>query len=228
MMKVGDIEVTTKQYRFLLRQLIDDKQKLSGKRVVITCANRKSAYHKTLNAIGTIKNASSGSEIGILLDEFTNPSSVKGLFWYRYDEFELLEEESEEMNMGKLTGFKAVAVVKQGYGTYHFAIYDDGVDYLPGDKIMVSGQDNILTIEEVISPEMAEQRYKGSITAEVIGMVDTSLYETRVAKRKEADELKKSMDKAIKEMQEVDKYEMYAKQNPALKEMLNKYKSLVG
>lgn len=98
----------------------------------------------------------------------------------------------------------------------------------PGDKIAVSGQDQILTVEEIISPEVAAARYKGNITSEVIWKLDTSAYQERIGKRKEADELKKSMDKVIKEMQEVDKYEMYANQNPALKEMLNKYKVLVG
>lgn len=219
--------MTTRQFKFMLKQLDYDKHKLNGKRVVITYANRKKAYHDTLGAIGTIKNTSSGSEFGVLLDEHTNPSSSKGLFWFSSDEFKFVEE-SEDISMSKLTGFKAVAVVKQGYGTYHFAVYDDGVDYLPGDKVMVSGQDNILIIEEIISPEMAEVRYKGNITAEVIGKVDTSSYQARVTKRKEADELKKSMDRAIKEMQEVDKYEMYAKQNPALKDMLDRYKDLVG
>ena len=219
--------MTTRQFKFMLKQLDYDKHKLNGKRVVITYANRKKAYHDTLGAIGTIKNTSSGSEFGVLLDEHTNPSSSKGLFWFSSDEFKFVEE-SEDISMSKLTGFKAVAVVKQGYGTYHFAVYDDGVDYLPGDKVMVSGQDNILIIEEIISPEMAEVRYKGNITAEVIGKVDTSSYQARVTKRREADELKKSMDRAIKEMQEVDKYEMYAKQNPALKDMLDRYKDLVG
>ena len=41
------------------------------------------------------------------------------------------------------------------------------------------------------------------------------------------DELKKEMDKMIKAMDESKKYEMYAEENPNLKEMLNEYKSLV-
>lgn len=130
--------------------------------------------------------------------------------------------------MNKLTGYKEVAVVDQGYNKYHFAIYDDTMKYQAGDRAIVSGSDHIHTIAEIITPEEAARRFKGNITAEVIGKIDTSAYEERVAKRKAAEELKKSMDKVIKEMQEVDKYEMYAKQNSALKDMLNKYKELVG
>lgn len=135
--------------------------------------------------------------------------------------------ESEENNMSKLTGYKAVAVVNQGYKDYHFAIYEDNMEYHVGDKVIVSGSDTIHTITEIITQVEATQRFKGDITAEVISIVDMSAYEERVEKRKAAEELKKSMDKAIREMQEVDKYEMYAKQNPVLKDMLDKYKELV-
>lgn len=214
----------------MLRKLNNNRHALNGKRVMITCANRKSKYYETLYAIGSIKNTSNGTEFGILLDNFSNESSAKGLFWFRYDEFEFLKEESEENNMSKLTGFKAVAVVKQGCSVYHFAIFDDGMKYQAGDKVAVSGasKDYLLTIDEVITPEEAAQKYSGNITAEVIDIVNMYNYEERVNKRKAAEDLKKSMDKAIKEMQEVDKYEMYAKQNPALKDMLDQYKKLVG
>lgn len=130
--------------------------------------------------------------------------------------------------MTKLTGFKAVAVIEQGYGDYHYAIYDDGTYYQVGDKVFVSGNKEIQTIKEIIAPKEASQRFDKNITAEVIGRIDTISYDRRVAKRKEAEELKKSMDKIIKEMDEVNKYEMYAKQNPELAEVLNKYKVLVS
>lgn len=55
---------------------------------------------------------------------------------------------------------------------------------------------------------------------------NTSAYEERVAKRKEATELKKKMDQVIKQMDESNKYEMYAERNPELKDMLETYKKL--
>lgn len=36
------------------------------------------------------------------------------------------------------------------------------------------------------------------------------------------------MDAMIKQMDETNKYEMYAEQNPELKELLESYKELVG
>lgn len=279
-------------YKSVLRSLGYDRHKMRGRRVRITNANRKSNYGKTLNAIGTIKNTSSGIEYGILLDDLRNPSSEKGLFWFKPDEFEflnteseennmefkigdtvkvirvgfesygmvgiiikddlsnypncvlvkfdnwngkklektlyirkenLVEVESEENNMAKLTGYKKVAVIDSHY----YAVYDDGMEYQVGSRVIVSGSDLIHTISEIITLEEASKRFKGDITAEVITVVDTSAYDKRVAKRKEAEELKKNMDKVIKEMDEVNKYELYAKQNPDLKEMLDKYKELL-
>ena len=132
--------------------------------------------------------------------------------------------------MAKLTGYKQVAEIKQNYGTYYYAIYDDGRKYYPGDKVIVSGAANgtVQTIEEIIDLEEAAKRMGNkNITAEIISYVDTSAYEERVEKRKAAEKLKKVMDKVIKEMDENSKYEMYAERNPELKEMLNAYKELV-
>lgn len=132
--------------------------------------------------------------------------------------------------MSKLTGYKAVAVIKQGYAFkhYHFAIYDDGFDYQPGDKVILSNSNDIWTINEIITPEEATARYNKSITAEVVCKVDTNSYEKRVQKRKAIEKLKRDMDKKIKEMDESKKYEMYAAESPDLKNMLESYKALVN
>ena len=143
---------------------------------------------------------------------------------------ENLIKQGENIMAAKLTGYKQVAAIKQGYSTYYYAIYDDGRKYYPGDSVIVSGAASgmVQKIEEIVDPEEAAKRMGNkSITAEVIAYVDTSAYEERVAKRKEAVELKKKMDQVIKQMDESNKYEMYAERNPELKEMLEAYKKLV-
>ena len=133
------------------------------------------------------------------------------------------------MKKEKLTGYKKVAVIQTdgcGYN-YNFAIYDDGVDYCPGDKVMVSGNDRIQTIEEVITAEEAKERFGGDIDAQVIGRIDTTAYDKRVEKGKEAKRIKDEMDKKVKEMDELLKYEMYAKQSPEFLTLLDQYKELV-
>ena len=146
---------------------------------------------------------------------------------YRADELARIIEEDNVMV--KLTGYKQVAAIKQGYSTYYYAIYDDGRKYYPGDKVLVSGVASgvVHTISEIIDADEADRRMGNkSITAEVIAYVDTTAYEERVAKRKEATELRKKMDQVIKEMDESNKYEIYAERNPELKEMLETYKKL--
>lgn len=148
---------------------------------------------------------------------------------YTYYEYDLyLIEKKEDKQMAKLTGFSKVAVIRQGCIDYHFAIYDDGYSYEPGNKVMVSGDDKVKTINEIITPEEAAERFKKNITAEVICPVDTSAYDERVNKRKAAEDLKKKMDDAIKKMDEEYKYEMYAEKNADLKAMLDQYRELVG
>lgn len=141
----------------------------------------------------------------------------------------LSEGDVLNMKKEKLTGYKKVAVIQTdgcGYN-YNFAIYDDGVDYCPGDKVMVSGNDRIQIIKEVITPEEAKERFGGDITAEVIGRINTAAYDKRVEKRKEAKRIKEEMDKKVKEMDELLKYEMYAKQSPEFLALLDQYKELV-
>lgn len=153
-----------------------------------------------------------------------------GLSYYFYEDELILISKKENEQMAKLTGYKQVAAIKQNYGTYYYAIYDDGRKYCPGDKVIVSGaaSGTVHTISEVIDAEEAVNRMGNkNITAEVIAYVDTSAYEERVAKRKEAEELKKKMDQVIKQMEENNKYEMYAEKNPELKEMFETYKKLI-
>ena len=148
-----------------------------------------------------------------------------------YDSVQKISNEEGENIMGtKLTGYKQVAEIIQMGKPYYYAIYDDDRKYYPGDSVIVSGAASgmVQKIKEIVDPEEAAKRMGNkSITAEVIAYVDTSAYEERVAKRKEAVELKKKMDQVIKQMDESNKYEMYAERNPELKEMLETYKKLV-
>lgn len=129
--------------------------------------------------------------------------------------------------MAKLEGFSKVAVVKWGYRMqYHFAIYDDGNDYKIGDMVALSDNNPNAKINEIISVEEARERYKKDITAEVIGKVDVSAYEKRVAQRKKKEELKKELDKRKKEIQKKLDDEYYASKDNLYAEMLKRYESL--
>lgn len=173
---------------------------------------------------------------GIIVKENADIVQVEfdnGIILYLYKK-DVVIIESEDNNMAKLEGYKAIAVTKEGcYGKkYFYAIYDDGKVYVAGDEIVVSGANNgVLTIEEIITPDECNR----NITAEVICKVDTSAYDKRVEERKEkaerkkeADKIKKQMDKMITEMDQTKRYEMYANDNPELAEKLKAYKELIG
>ena len=132
--------------------------------------------------------------------------------------------------MAKLTGYYAVAVVEESPGyVYHYAIYDDGNAYTAGDKILVSGVNkSMLEIKEILTPTEAAASYKKNITAEVIGkvVVDTSVYEKRVEKRKQAVEIKKKLDQKAKQLDEIQKYEFFARMDPEFAALLAEYKKV--
>lgn len=138
----------------------------------------------------------------------------------------ILVKDYEELHMAKLTGFKKVAVVKIGSIDYHYALYDDDINV--GDSVLVSGTNSkIVVVEEVISSDEAKARTDKTIISEVKCKVDLSKYNERVENRKKAEKLKQEMDKKIAEMDEINKYVMYAERNDDLAKMLEEYKELV-
>lgn len=128
--------------------------------------------------------------------------------------------------MAKLEGFSKVAVIKYGNYPYHFAIYDDGIDYQIGDYVVLSGASTSAKISEIISVEEAAKRSKKNITAEVIGKVDISAYERRVEQRKEKEKLKKELDKRKRELKDKLTDDFLATKDKTFAEMLRQYESL--
>ena len=129
--------------------------------------------------------------------------------------------------MTKLEGFSRVAVVNfSGYTDYHFAIYDDGIDYQVGDMVAFSNGSTPQRIKEIISIGEANIRFSKNITAEVIGKVDTTAYDKRVEQRKEKEKLKKELDKRKKEIQKKLDDEYYASKDETYAELLRQYESL--
>lgn len=198
-----------------------------GDRVVVV--SDKSRYK---GKTGTIKNNSIGynNYLGILLDDYPNHKEFAS-----YDiklcktsvrlidcnEINIRREE----NIMKLTGYNKVAVIEMGSTNYHFALYDDDIQV--GDRVLVTGNCNIQTIKEIITKDEAKERYSKDIAAEVMCKVDLSAYETRVENRKKAEKLRKEMDKKIAEMDEMNKYVLYAEKNDELAKMLEEYRELV-
>lgn len=129
--------------------------------------------------------------------------------------------------MKGLKGFKKVAVIEINNKDYHYALYDENIK--AGDEVIVTGcvKKGLVTIKEVISKEEAEERFSKNILQEVICKVDLEPYKKRVEDRKCAAEILKKMDEKIKEMDEINKYIIYAEKNEEIKKMLEKYLELL-
>lgn len=131
-----------------------------------------------------------------------------------------------ESNM-KLSGYNKVAIIEIAGKDYYYALYDE--DIKAEDKVLVTGRlaTDILTVKNVLTTEEAKEICSiDIITEEVRCKVDLSAYNQRVKNREEATKLRKKMDDEIKKMDELNKYEMYADRNPALREMLEQLKNL--
>lgn len=129
--------------------------------------------------------------------------------------------------MVKLEGYSKVVAIRYGNGLlYHFALYDDGVNYEVGDTVAVTGRSDIGKIEEIISVDEAAGRFTKSIMAEVICKVDVSAYQKRVEERKEKERLKKEIDKRKKEIQKRLDDEYYAAHDEEYAALMKKYSEL--
>ena len=197
-----------------------------GDRVIIV-----SDQSKNKGKIGTVVKTNlsyHNNKIGILLDDYEHRENTKYDVTLTQTSIRLIncnETEKMEVRNMKLTGYDKVAVIEIGGNDYHYALYDWDVE--AGNKVLVTGNSNILKVKEVITKDEAKERYPNDITAEVMCKVDLSLYETRVENRKKAEELRKKMDQKIAEMDEMNKYVVYAEKNPELAKMLEEYRELV-
>lgn len=203
-----------------------------GDRVVVV-----SDKSKFKGKTGIIKNNHVGrvgynNYLGILLDDYPNHREF-ALYDIKLCKTSVRLIDCNETNIGreenimKLTGYNKVAVIEINGTDYHFALYDDDIQV--GDWVLVSGNCNarLLMVKEVITKDEAKERFNKDITAEVICKVDLSAYDTRVENRKRAEKLRKEMDKKIAEMDEMNKYVLYAEKNEDLAKMLAEYRELV-
>lgn len=140
---------------------------------------------------------------------------------------EILVKREDDTMANALSGYKKVAMIRMGCTDYFYALYDD--DVKPGDTVLVSGgaSNVVQKVADVLTADEAKEVCKKNIISEVICKIDTSAYDKRVADRKEAEKLKKEMDKVIKQMEETEKYELYAARYPEIFDMLVEYKKLV-
>lgn len=189
-----------------------------------------SSYKNTVGKIGVIQGRkSSAGNYPVLIDGMYNTkvSSYSGCFWINENYISLVNKE-EEKQMTVVKGNYKVAMVKflQGTNTtmdYAFALFDDSIK--KDDYVLVDTSKGFSVAK--VSEVKSQVDYDGvTVTKEVVCKVDFADFEKRKENRKKKDALKKRMDAMIKDNQEVVLYEMLAKTNPDMAEMLKEYKEL--
>ena len=140
-------------------------------------------------------------------------------------------EKFKEDNDMVVKGNYDVAVVNfiQGVNTekgYVFALFD--ADIAVGDTVLVDTCNGycLAVVQDIFCKKDADSLGYQLPTKEVICKVDFTAFNDRKEKRAKAAQLKRDMEKKVKELQEIAVFELLAEKNPELAEMLSEYKNL--
>ena len=179
---------------------------------------------------------------GVKIDNRYNHSSGKGLYYFKPNELQLFKEYEQnniynkgEENMNKIIGNYRVAKVRflegsNTHNTYNYALFDDEIQQY--DNCVVKSANHglgIAVIEEIIDDvdNISVTDNYGNIR-EIVCKIDMSAFNKRIDDRLRASQLKKEMDKKVKELQGLALYKMMAENSPELKAMLSEYEKLVN
>lgn len=181
----------------------------------------KNQYHDCIGYIERI----SGNRIGVALEGKHNKLSSYGVFWFDQDELNFVsgndnkEEYIMDMNYTMVKAkYLDESISKRDLV---FAAYEP---YEVNDYVVVNSGHHGFVVAQVTAVENVE----GSVQygREIICKVDMTAYEDRKARAKRRAELKGKMEAKVKELQETAIFEMLAKEDAGLAEMLKEFKEL--
>ena len=189
---------------------------------------RKYPAENLKGLIGTVR-TDSGTNVSVIFDTIKNPRSQYGCFYFKASELEAVDEftneQMEEKNMGKITGYlNCVKVTFQGGdkpSPFHFANFEN--DLAVGDVCVVKCTNdtlNVVRVAEIIEDVTVDVYY------EVVAKVDTDRFVARLEARAKAAELKAKMEARAKQLQDIALYQMLAKDDPDMAALLQEYQGL--
>ena len=187
-----------------------------------------SSYHnKYYNHIGLVERIS-GSYIGVKIDNLTNTNSSYGVFWFYQNELEIIDKENIINNKEEYFMDKNYNMVKAKYLDtsiskidFIFAAYES---YEVNDYVVVNSGHHGFVIAQVTAVEDVDGKVEYG--REIICKIDMTAYNDRKARAKRKAELKSKMEAKVKELQETAIFEMLAKEDTGLAEMLKEFKEL--
>lgn len=168
---------------------------------------------------------------GVKLDNYTNIRSSYGVYWFTGRNLKLEntnKNESEEIIMFK--NFNAVSIQffdNEGVCSCPYALYDS--DIKEGDNVVVNTGNHGFALAKIVTIHNDEEtKNRVSLGREVVCVADFTNYNNRKDAIKKIAELKRDMEKRIREAQELALYEALAEKDPTLKVMLEQYKGIIS
>lgn len=201
-----------------------------GSRVEVV---RNGTYKKRdlIGKVGTVVTNQYGAygKIVVKLDDVSNSYGASGHFYFRPLDLSLVTEYNndilEENNMQNVVNYFNIAKVKyldnDKPSSYSYANFDP--DLSVNDLCVVASAHHGLGLARVV--EIVNQN-DIQTPREIVAKVDMHDYDFRVAARKDAAELKAKMQERAKKLQDVMLYQMLAKDDPEMQELLNRFQNL--
>lgn len=179
--------------------------------------------------IGTVVDDRYGN-VPVRLDGVTNTRSSYGYFYFDPRELEEVksnnnDNKKENKNMTKITNYLNVAKVRFIGNT---RVCSEGIANFDPDlavnDLCVISDDGRYILAEVV--EICESTGE-EMMAEIVSKVYTTAYDNRVTARKAAAEIKAKMEARAKKLQDIALYQMLAKDDPEMAELLKNYQDIV-
>lgn len=189
---------------------------------------RKYKAEDLIGKTGIIQTAY-GTQIKVKVNGMYNLRSAGGYFYFTPSELEIIDEEfdniMEENNMHNITNYLNIAKVKFVDGnnacTYDYANFEGSLK--AGDLCVVKTAHHGFGLARVV--EIID-RNDIETCREIVSIVNTEAYDGRVETRARSAELKAKMEERAKQLQDIALYQMLAKDDPAMMELLMEYQEL--
>lgn len=186
---------------------------------------------KVSGAYGTVVRVDMHYEkIEVKIDHEQNDLSVSGCFFFKPRELKILDEndnvmEDKNMAISNIKNYTNVARIRFSGETkscnYLYANFEP--DLKVGDLVVVKPAHHDITVATVTEIHEGDHF---TVQREIIAKVDTEAYDSRVAVRKQAAELKIKMEERARQLQDVALYKMLAETDPAMMELLKEFQAL--
>ena len=217
-----------------------------GDRVIVNLgpSNRLYRKYRIDGAIGVIERVYShspytrgGITYGVRI-EHKSADNGTGLFWLKDNHLDKILEEIEklEQQLYKETDDMAINLnnVVEGYkiceayfnnnGDIYFGIYYEDIKDTPALAVVqLNGRRELATIVRTNVPQEEFERSPGTLTFEVVGIVDDSAYNERKDKLKKRAEIKEKMKERAAKFQEEQFWKMIASEDAEMAELLKEY-----